>query len=83
MKHKLIAIVLTLFFLAGIIGCGGSYYQVKDPATGNVYYTKDIKQSETAVKFKDAKTDAEVTLQNSEVKKISSKEFKMSVKGEE
>ena len=83
MKHKVIAIILTLFFLAGAIGCGGSYYQVKDPSTGNVYYTKDIKQKEAAVKFKDAKTDAEVTLQNSEVKKISSEDFKKNVKGEE
>jgi len=83
MRHKLIAFILTLFFLAGIIGCGGSYYQVKDPSTGNVYYTNDIEQKDAAVKFKDAKTDAEVTLQNSEIKKISSKEFKMGVKGEE
>jgi hypothetical protein len=33
MRHKILAILLAMFFLVTILGCGG-YYMVKDPATG-------------------------------------------------
>jgi hypothetical protein len=50
---------------------------VKDPNTGNIYYTDSIdKEKGGAIKFKDAKTDTSVTIQNSEIKKISKKEYK-------
>jgi len=76
MRHKILAIILAIFFLVGIAGCGG-YYMVKDPASGNVYYTTKIKEERGgAVKFEDKKTETSVTLQNSEVKKMSKKEFK-------
>lgn len=59
-----------------LFGCG-SYYEVRDPATRNQYYTTDIDKagSAGAVKFKDAKTGSAVTLQSSEVKEISKDEF--------
>jgi hypothetical protein len=83
MRHKVLAILLAIFFLAGIVGCGG-YYMVKDPASGNVYYTKKIKEEKGgAVKFEDKKTETSVTLQNSEVKKISKKEFKSALEAKE
>lgn len=76
MRHKVLATLLAIFFLIGIAGCGG-YYMVKDPASGNTYYTKKIKEERGgAIKFTDEWSDAIVTLQNSEVKKISKKEFK-------
>jgi len=76
MKHKIITTLLAIFLLAGIAGCGG-YYMVKDPSTGNIYYTDKIDEEKGgAVKFKDAKTETSVTIQNSEVKKISKKEYK-------
>ena len=76
MRHKVLAYLLAMFFSVAILGCGG-YYMVKDPATGNVYYTTKIKDERGgAVKFEDKKTQTSVTLQNSEVKKISKKEFK-------
>jgi hypothetical protein len=76
MRHKIFAILLAIFFLVAIMGCGG-YYMVKDPDSGNVYYTTKIKDEKGgAIKFKDEKTEASVTIQNSEVKKISKKEFK-------
>jgi hypothetical protein len=39
---------------------------VKDPSTGNIYYTDKIDEEKgDAVKFKDAKTESSVTIQNS------------------
>ena len=82
MRHKVIAILLAMFFLAGIAGCGG-YYMVKDPASGNVYYTTKIKEERGgAIKFEDKKTETSVTLQNSEVQKISKKEYKSALEAE-
>jgi len=83
MKQKILTILLAIFFLVGISGCGG-YYMVKDPSTGNIYYTDKIdKEKGGAVKFKDAKTDATVTVQSSEVKKISKKEYKSALEAKE
>ncbi len=58
-------------------GCFGSYYMVRDPASGTQYYTTDVDKALTtgAVKFKDAKSGSVVTLQSSEVKEISKDEF--------
>jgi len=69
-------IVVCLICVVFIVGCG-SYYKVTDPASKSIYYTESIDQMSTgAVKFKDAKTGGEITLQSSEVKEIDSKEFK-------
>jgi hypothetical protein len=75
MKRWLLG-VFSLFLLAG---CGG-YWQVVDPTTKNTYYTEEVKQSKSgAVKFIDAKTGQEVTLQNSEIKEVSKDEFKAGI----
>jgi hypothetical protein len=83
MKHKVLAILLAVFFFVGVVGCGG-YYMVKDPTSGNVYYTTDIKEKKGgAVKFTDEKTKTNVTLQNSEIKEIPKKEFKSALEAKE
>ncbi|MBW2492867.1 MAG: hypothetical protein JRE65_17145 [Deltaproteobacteria bacterium] len=83
MKHKILTTLLAIFFLVGIVGCGG-YYMVKDPASGNSYYTTKIKEERGgAIKFEDKKTETSVTLQNSEIKKISKKEFKSALEAKE
>jgi len=83
MRHKILAILLAMFFLVAILGCGG-YYMVKDPASGNVYYTTKIKDEKGgAIKFADEKTKTKVTLQNSEVKEIPKKEFKSALEAKE
>jgi len=52
--------------------------------TSNVYYTTKIKDERGgAVKFEDKKTQTSVTLQDSEVKKISKKEFKSALKAKD
>ena len=74
-----------LCVMAGLqAGCGGNYYRVNDPAGDRQYYTLDIKQTRTgAITFKDEKSGSVVTLQSSEVKKISGDEFKAAMKPEE
>jgi uncharacterized protein YceK len=74
---RLVACLICVVFL---VGCG-SYYKVTDPASKSIYYTEDIDQMKSgAVKFKDAKTGGEITLQSSEVKEIDSKEFQDATK---
>ena len=73
---RLIGLVLSLLF---IFGCGGGakYWMVNDPLTKNIYYTQKIDNlSSGAVKFTDAQTGKTVSIQNSEVKKITEDEFK-------
>ena len=73
-KRWLGATVLTVV----LAGCfGGGYYAVRDPGSGTQYYTTDVDKTGNtgAVKFKDAKSGSEVTLQSSEVKEISKDEF--------
>lgn len=54
-----------------------SYYSVRDPATGTVYYTTDLERSRTgAVTFEDARTGSSVTVQNSEVTEIGRGEYR-------
>jgi len=60
-----------------LAGCGtsGAYYMVREPGSATPYYTTSISTSGSAVKFKDAKTGSGVTLQSSEVRKISKEEY--------
>jgi hypothetical protein len=59
-----------------VAGCGGSYYKVTDPATGNEYYTEKVNERGSgAVTIKDAATGDNVTLQNSHVTEVSKEEF--------
>jgi hypothetical protein len=59
-----------------VVGCA-AYYRVTDPLSGKEYYSQAVEGSKGgAVKLKDARTGSIVTLQNSEVKKISEKEYK-------
>jgi uncharacterized protein YceK len=59
-----------------VIGCA-SYYKVTDPQSGTVYYSEKVdSMSGGAVRLKDARTNSIVTLQNSQVKEISEKDYK-------
>ena len=58
-----------------LTGCT-TYYRVTDPSSGKVYYTKDINHRDGgAISLKDAATGDQVTLQNSQVSKVSKEEF--------
>ena len=59
-----------------VVGCA-TYYKVTDPQSGKAYYTQKIdKAVGGAVIVMDARTGSIVTLQNSEVKEISEKDYK-------
>ena len=66
-------LLLSVAVLTG--GCT-TYYQVKDPDTGYVYYADDLKTLKGgAVRFTDAHTGNEVTVQDSDIKEIPEEEF--------
>ena len=71
---------IFLIVLGLLVGC--TYYRVVDPASGKEYFTTKVKQAgkSGAVTIKDAKTGAKVTLQSTEVHKISKKEYEEGLK---
>ncbi len=79
---RLAALTVTLAAAVVTGGCT-KYYQVSDPTGSKTYYTNDFDggrhENSGAVRFKDAKTGAEVTLQSSEVKEIEKKDFEAAV----
>ena len=67
---------LFLVSLIAVTGGCASYYLVKDPESGNSYYTRKIDQLLSgAIKFKDDRTGEIVTIQNSDVKEIEEREY--------
>lgn len=75
MKRYFFILVICLF----AIGCA-KYYKVTDPATEKDYYTKKIKRKKSgAIKIKDQRTGKVVTLQSSEIEKITKDQFNLGV----
>lgn len=71
-------LLFSLFLLPTLAACGGGkYYLVTDTSSGRVYYTRDVdtKRRTGAVDFKDAKSGAKVTLQSSQVEKITEAQY--------
>jgi hypothetical protein len=65
-----------------VVGCASSstFYKVTDLQTGKEYYTQKIDNLVSgAVVVNDTRTDSIITLQNSQVKKISSNEYKAGI----
>ena len=64
-----------------LVGGCSTYYKVTEPQSGKTYYTQKVDSimGSGAVKVKDARTGSLVTLQNSEVKEISEKEYKAGI----
>jgi len=59
------------------------YYQVSDPGGTKMYYTTGIDKTDAgAIRIKDEKTGADVTLQSSEVKEISPDQYEAALKGQ-
>jgi len=68
MKTMKLVFVVTVF---SMLAACTSYYQVTDTVNGGEYYTKKVKNLKSgAVSFKDAKTGAQVTLQNNAVQVV-------------
>ncbi len=72
--------IIVLASCVVLVGCA-TYRAVTDPTSGKVYYTTKVKKQRSGVvTFTDARTGAKVTLQSSEIQKISMKEYKQGVK---
>ena len=72
------AIVLSLCFM--LMGCT-TYYQVRDPSTDSTYYSTNIEQERGgAVSLKDARTNAQVTIQNSEVMELTADQYDAAIR---
>ena len=68
--------------MLSLLAACSHYYRVNDPAGSKLYYTTKVDEGQGgAIKIKDEKTGALVTLQSSEVKEISEQEFETAVKG--
>jgi len=66
-------------FISLFVGCASSpsFYRVTDLQSGREYYTQEIDHlASGAVVVKDTRTDSIITLQSSQVKKISNDEYK-------
>lgn len=68
-------IMLACVIALSLAGCG-SYYKITDPSSGKVYYSEKVKKRSGYVEFTDSNSGSDVTLQNSEVLKISKDEYK-------
>lgn len=75
MRYGWVVVCLCVGLL--VVGCASNYFKVTDPQSGREYYTEKVDTlSSGAVKVMDARTGSIVTLQNSQVKEISEKEYK-------
>lgn len=62
--------------LAFLIGGCATYYQIREPVSGNVYHTTEYEEIKGgAVKFKDVRTGSTVVIQNSEIREVSEEEY--------
>ncbi len=75
LKRVGLVLALTVATGVGVAGCA-KHHRVTDPTTGSVYYTKQIRHHNGAVKFNDTRTGASVNIQNAEIEKISKHEYK-------
>jgi len=74
--------LLMVALVSLMVSACATYYKVTDPAGGKSFYTTKVDRSVSGtVTFKDAVSGSEVTLQSSEVLKISGKEFDQATGG--
>jgi hypothetical protein len=74
MRYFLI-LMLCLF----AVGCT-KYYKIIDPTTHKIYYTTKInKKKSGAINIQDERTGNQVTLQSSEIEKVSKNQFNLGV----
>jgi hypothetical protein len=67
--------VLGAAMLFAMTGCT-SYYKVTDPTTGRAYYTTNVKTLDGgATRLEDSRSKTEVTIQNSQVEKITKAQY--------
>lgn len=74
-------LLLAAFALVMLAGCQ-QYYRVIDPQTNRIYYTRDVDRTGSgAVTLTDDRDGDIVTLQNSEIEKITEQQYDNGVRG--
>jgi len=74
-KSRIVTAVLGAVLLFAMTGCT-SYYKVTDPTTGRTYYTTEVKTLDGgATRLEDSRSKTEVTIQNSQVEKITKDQY--------
>ena len=73
-------LLVTVLFAGFLMTSCASYYKVADPATGSVYYTQEVKREGSAAMFKDGRSGAEVTIQNSEITEVKKEVYEAGIK---
>jgi len=79
MKVRLLSFAVSCLVLMMFAGCA-SYYKITDPTSKIVYYATSYDTKGGSIAFKDARTGALVTIQNSEIKEISRQTFDEEIK---
>jgi hypothetical protein len=78
--RKKVCMMLMVMVLCVLAGC--SYYKITDPRTSKVYYTTGIDERKSgAVVITDKKTNKKVTLQDTEIEKISKEAYNVGIYG--
>lgn len=68
---------LTLFLLLIFLSGCSTYYAVRDPHSGNTFYTVELVETTAgAVRFIDEKTKTAVTIYNPDVRRLDGAEYK-------
>jgi len=76
-RPGLIALLALSLFA---VGCA-NYYIIKDPGSGETYFTKEYDQRKSgAVTLEDEKTGAQITVQTSEIREVDKDEYKAAMK---
>ncbi|MGP1346362.1 MAG: hypothetical protein ACTS3F_06810 [Phycisphaerales bacterium] len=79
---RLITACLIGLAATSLTACAGHHYQIKDPTSGASYYTTSYDRMRTGgIEFEDARSGSTVTLQNSEISKITKSDFEARVEG--
>ena|SRR5688572_3806715 len=68
--RKALSFGLAAAACAALVSGCASYHKVRDLASGKEYYTADLTRSDNGVRFTDARSGSQISLQNSEVSEI-------------
>lgn len=78
-QRRPLSIVLALIVVAAVLpAC--NRFEITDPTTGRMYYAKRLHRTDSgAIRFRDRITQTDVTLQTSEVLRISKETYREAV----
>ena len=80
MRRQRIGLVLALIAAAAALSAC-AHYEITDPTTGRMYFAKKLHHTNSgAIRFRDRITQAKVTLQTSEVMRISKETYRYAVR---